>query len=201
MVMATAAAIVVAEWPFVERAIALEDAPLAWLQSTLLAASAAICLCHAVLTGRAGWHVVAAALFALALDERFMGHERLKEWIWLELFDGDWNRAGRWPDVPILLEGVIGAGAIWWIVRGTGRGHPSRLLWSALAVGAVALIIDVASQSIAVQIWEELLELIAETLFLAALLASLNEASLRAGAGPGRRDEHFPRSIDVREDA
>jgi hypothetical protein len=165
-------AIVVGDWPFLERAIALEDAPIAWLQSTLLAASAVACLQHSVVTTarRSRWCLVAAALFALALDERFMGHERLKEWIWLELFDADSLRAGRWPDLPILLYAIGGVASVTWIVREIRDRYSRCLLWAAIGCGTVALIIDVSSQTIALQIVEELLEVLAESLFLIGLL-------------------------------
>jgi hypothetical protein len=169
------AGILLINWPFVERAIALEDAPIAWLQTTAIAASAVACLCHGLLDDRrrTGWFLVALALFAMALDERFMGHERLKEWIWAEVFDGDRVRMGVWGDMPIAAYGVGGAAVVSWIVRGATNRYAATLLWSAIAAGAAALILDIAANSLWIQVWEELLELLAETLFLIALLALL----------------------------
>jgi hypothetical protein len=175
VVTLVAAAIVLSDWPFVERAIALEDAPIAWLQTSLIAASAVVCLCRAIIHGdrRAGWYVVAAALFALALDERFMGHEQLKEWIWLNVFDGDRARMGHWGDAPVVLYGVGGAAVVLWMMRRGARGYPALLLWAAIAVAGCAIALDVVATSIWSQIWEELLELLAETLFFVSLLLSL----------------------------
>lgn len=184
IVAAVTLVIILAEWPWIERAIALEDAPIAWFQSTLIAASAVVSLCHATLDrGRPRtWYVVAAALFMLAIDERFMGHERLKEWIWVQMFDGDVNRAGRWPDVPILFYAIGGAATVAWIARAVRSRFAARLIWSAITVGTVALVMDVTSQSIALQIWEELLELLAEALFFIGLLTALASAACRPPA-------------------
>jgi hypothetical protein len=179
-------AVVFAEWPFIERAIALEDAPIAWLQSTLIVASAVTCLCRGIMSGRPAWNAIAAALLVLALDERFMGHERLKEWIWLEFFDADWSRAGRWPDVPMLFVAAVGAAVVTWITREIPAGYPAGLMWAALAAGAAALAMDVVWQTLEMQLWEELLELLAETLFFTSLLVPLNStwpAGSRAAAG------------------
>ena len=43
---------------------------------------------------------------------------------------------------------------------------------------------DVAAQSISWQIWEELLELLAEALFFVALLTALGSAGARPTSGP-----------------
>jgi hypothetical protein len=168
-------AILVLHWPWLELAFAAEHAPIAWVQSTVLAASAVACLAHALTRSRGtrGWSLSAMGLFALALDERFMGHERLKEWIWLEIFDGDVRRLWIWGDLPVLVNGLIALGAAIWIVRQTRS--RAAALWIALAVllGAVALAMDLATTSLTVQTWEELVELAAESCFLAATLVSL----------------------------
>jgi hypothetical protein len=176
VVIATVAiAIIWLNWPWLELAVGVEEAPIAWLQSTVLAGSAVACLAHALTRSRGtlGWSLSAVGLFALALDERFMGHERLKEWIWLEIFDGDVRRLWIWGDLPILVNGAVGLAVAIWIVRQTRDRHATRLIVTAAAIAAAALAMDLASRSLWLQVWEELLELTAESCFLAAVLVSL----------------------------
>jgi len=153
----------------------VEEAPIAWLQSTVLAAGAVGCLAHGLIGSRGtlGWSLSAMGLFALALDERFMGHERLKEWIWLEIFDGDVRRLWIWGDLPILIDGSIALAAAVWIVRQTRSRAAAVFLAIAAGLGAVAVVMDLATTSLSVQMWEELIELAAESCFLAATLVSL----------------------------
>jgi hypothetical protein len=162
----------------------VEEAPIAWLQSTVLAASAVACLAHALTRSRGtlAWSLSALGLFALALDERFMGHERLKEWIWLEIFDGDVNRLWIWGDLPIVVNGAIALTAALWIARATRSIAAAIWLCVAAAFGAIAVAMDLATTSIVVQVWEELIELTAESCFLAAVLVSLP-----AGSPPSER--------------
>jgi hypothetical protein len=197
IVAAVTLVIVLGEWPFVERAIALEDAPIAWLQSTLLAASAVTCLCHSLLSRRSAWYAIAGVLFVLALDERFMGHERVQEWVWLNVFDGDSERAGRWPNVPTLIEAAVVAASVTWLARQSPSGFPLVLIRSALAIGAGAVAMDFFSDNVGLQIVEELLELLAETLFFIGLLLPLgvpraeldDTLTSRATARTSRLDE------------
>ena len=169
------AAIVWLNWPWLELAVGVEQAPIAWLQSTVLAASAVACLAHAATRSRGtlGWSLAAVGLFTLALDERFMGHERLKEWIWLEIFDGDADRLWIWGDAPMLVNGAIAAAAAVWIARETRSVIAVIWLGIAATFGAIAVAMDLATTSIVVQVWEELIELTAESCFLVAVLVSL----------------------------
>ena len=141
----------------------------------MLAASAVACLAHALTRtrGTLGWTLSASALFALALDERFMGHERLKEWMWLEIFDGDVDRLGIWGDLPVVINGVIALSAAVWIARATRCFAAVIWLCIATTCGAIAVAMDLATTSIVVQVWEELIELTAESCFLVAVLVSL----------------------------
>jgi len=172
-------AILALNWPWLELAFGVEEAPIAWLQSTVLAAGAIGCLAHGLtrLRGTLGWSLSALGLFALALDERFMGHERLKEWIWSEIFDGDAGRLWLWGDAPILVNGAIALAAAAWVVRETRSRAATVWIAGAAVLGAAALAMDFASTSLSVQVWEELIELTAESCFLAAVLVSLPGAA------------------------
>jgi hypothetical protein len=184
------AAILALNWPWLELAFATEDAPIAWLQSTVLAASAIVCVAHGATRSRGtlGWSFSALGLFALALDERFMGHERLKEWMWLSIFHGDVQRLWIWGDAPILANGAIALAAAVWIARQTRS--LAAVIWLGIAatLGAIALAMDLATTSIVVQIWEELIELTAESCLLAAALVSLPAPPSGPGHPPGKAD-------------
>ena len=168
-------AIVWLNWPWLELAFGVEEAPIAWLQSIVLAASAVACLAHALTRSRGtlGWSLSALGLFALALDERFMGHERLKEWIWLEIFEGDVKRLWLWGDLPIVVNAAIALTAAFWVARATRSVAAVIWLCAAATFGAIAVAMDLATTSIVVQVWEELIELTAESCFLAAVLVAL----------------------------
>lgn len=166
--------------PFWELALRSDKAPLAWLSSALLLASAA--LAWAALAQRklsrahaAAWVV---ALVWLALDEQFIYHEYWKhhcaEWT-------SWCARARpghvhWlGDAPMALVGIVGV----WMMVTLYRVVPSRIvrghLMAALIVGLVlALGTHFAHLSgalpTAIGRWEELFEVLAEALFLCALV-------------------------------
>jgi hypothetical protein len=175
VIAAVTAAITWLNWPWLELAFGVEDAPIAWLQSSVLAGSAVGCLAHALTRSRGtpGWSMSAVGLVALALDERFMGHERLKEWIWIEVFDGDVQRLWIWGDLPLLVSGAIGLAVAIWIVRQTRDRYATILMVTGVSIAGAALAMDLASRSLWLQVWEKLLELTAESCFLAAVLVSL----------------------------
>ncbi len=178
IVTAVIAAICYAWWPDLGLALAAELAPLAWLQACLLVACAVAAGLRAAMDrGRsaAAWTVLAMLLVAAALDERFMGHEQLQDW----LADGI---ASGWPDGTRLVQGVTagygiaGVALLVWLRRAASA---PAWLWCrfAIIVGLVAIGFDLAFDAIGPQIIEELLEAVAETLMLCGLFT---EARMRA---------------------
>lgn len=163
------AGVVVAGWPDLVFALALEHSPLAALQFALLAACATAAALAGATSGRRGWAVIALLLLAAALDERFMGHEFVQ--------------ARLAPVVgPRLAQGLtllylpIGAAAVAWLWRVMA---PAARRWcaAALAVGALALAMDAAFTAAGPQALEETLEYAAEWLMLNGLVT---EARIRA---------------------
>lgn len=160
-------------WPHWGLAFAVEDAPLAWWQAALLMANAtaagALASVHAAVGSRRsavrGWALLALALVAAALDERFMAHEAVQDWL---RFDLGWPH--RWAQGVMLVYAVGGLALlrVVWVDSGLAL---RRWTIAALLAGAAAFLLDLAFDSIAAQIVEEGLEALAETLLLAGLFS------------------------------
>lgn len=165
--------VVVAGWPDLEFALALEDAPLAWLQTSMLVACATSAFLRASLADaghRRGWLAVGALLLLAALDDRFMGHERAQQALFHALGGGP--AARHVAQGLTLLYLPLGAAALWWL-----RSQMQRMAWrwclAGLGVGTIALGLDAAFTAAAPQVLEEVLEYVAETLFLCGLLTEV----------------------------
>jgi hypothetical protein len=172
-------AVAVAAGPYAVQELMREKSPIAWLSSMLLVASSAAALVLAMrsLGNGLGFGTLAAALAAAAMDERFMFHERLKHQLLAHAFDYDQEAMGHWGDAPMALVPLFGAWLIWRL-RGELRGRVCRgLLVAALAAGAIAVSLDIATIEPHAQAVEEVLEVVAETLFLMALLARVEVSS------------------------
>jgi len=179
VVLAFVAAIVANAWPHAAAEISRERSPLAWLSSTLLVASAAVALAVGLREReRPAFWALAAGLFALALDERFMFHERLKALVLRRVFDYDRAAMGIWGDLPMALIPLAGAWVLWSLRAELWRRSCRPWILAAFALGAVAIALDIATEAALVQVAEELLETAAETAMLIALLA-VAEAKLR----------------------
>jgi hypothetical protein len=158
--------------PFALDEIIRERSPLAWLSCMLLTGAAMV----AVILGMrpeapAAFFLLGAGLFALALDERFMGHERVKELIRVHLFHHDRAAMGVWGNLPLLAVPLVG-GWVLWKLRRELQTRPCRtLLLCALGVSVLAVFLDIAELGRWGQLSEELSEIAAETLFLLAMLA------------------------------
>lgn len=148
--------------PWWEYAFFADDSPVSWLSSALLLANAAVAVrltiersIHAV-----GGTALAVSLVALAIDEQFLVHERIKE--------ASPGPFADWPTWLVFVAGLLLATAL---SRGVAS-RPARLLFvTAVGVGLLALLVDLLPVPAAIATFEEALEVIAETLFLSALLA------------------------------
>lgn len=166
-------------WPHWGLAFATEDAPLAWWQAALLIANASVAGALATVHGAVGsrrsavrgWTLMALALVAAALDERFMAHEAVQDWLQYDL-----GVARRWAQGVILAYAVGGAVLLRlvWAESGTAL---RRWTLAALLAGGGAIALDLAFDTIAMQIVEEWLEALAETLLLAGLFTELGSAA------------------------
>jgi len=156
--------------PVWERAFRSDASPVAWLSSALLLTLAAMSLRlttdGGLPRGLGGW--MAAAMFLLALDEQFMGHElwkyRCEEWTALCRFE-----AVR--ELPMLGVGAVGLLTVAALHRAMGSRLSRALLWAGLAVGLWALAVDQVAMPYPVAELEEGFEVLAEALVLAAFVS------------------------------
>ena len=163
-------------WPTPEFAFLSDQSPVSWLSSAQLLALALLVLrlgMERVLPfGMAVW--LGLAMVGLACDEQFMLHEQ-----WKYGCAAWWSacRMGWVTELPMIL--VVGLGSFTFLaLHRVMAPRPARaLLWSGLAVGIVALMIDLFGWGGALLRYEEGLEVVAEALFAASLLglpATLN---------------------------
>lgn len=152
--------------PWWELAFRSDNSPVAWLSAALLLAAAVLAL-RLVADGslpRGQGGVLASLLGAMSLDEQFMFHERLK-----------YRHLA--PDSPFgdasTLVLAIGGLVMLWLFLRTVRGFAPRLLMvAAIAVGELALVVDLMGTDapVLLSMLEEGIEVVAETLFVCALL-------------------------------
>lgn len=165
---------VLAAWqsqPWWDHAFRSDGSPVAWLSSALLAANGAVALkltLDGSLPGRRGG-LLAAALGLAALDEQFLLHERFKySAATLRLAeDPRWRWIG---ELPMLMVGIVGIAFVWAFTRTVRQKAAGRLMLAALATGLIALWVDLGSAPHWLRRLEEGVEVVAETLFLCALL-------------------------------
>ncbi len=156
----TAAAL--ADWPWWEFAFRSDMSPVSWLSSALLLANAAVAL-SLMLSGslpRALGTILCAALALLAVDEQFQLHERLQDSFIV-------GRFGRAPTLIVAIGGTIAAAAL---TRATKSSPVRGLIASGLAMGLLAIWVDLGSPPESIRAFEEAFEVLAESLFLCGLL-------------------------------
>ncbi len=207
------AALFAAQYPKWWLWIALEQTPMTWLQSVLLVLAAGAAALVAVAGRARGWSrwqrlpyaALSLGLAALALDERFAIHERVRDRLLaprdVRIPGLSWVAPG---DFLMLLVAVAGLVVLPLLLR-VLRHDRLALVLLCLGVGIAAIAvgldsIDPATMPLDVeraeQTAEECLELLADCLLLAAigvrLLALLGEPDAPAGvpgvAGEGERD-------------
>lgn len=168
-------------WPHWGLAFAVEDAPLGWWQAALLVANATAAGALASVNGAVGsrrsavrgWGLLAVAIVLAALDERFMAHEALQDWL---QFDLGWPR--RWAQ-GVILAYAVGGLALLRLAWTEGGRSLQRWTLAALLAGLGALVLDLAFDTIGAQVVEEWLEALAETLLLAGLFSELGSVASR----------------------
>jgi len=184
---AITAGIVYAWSPHLAQALALEESPIAWLQSSLLVACACAAGFRAMMTppaeavqklrGPLPWAALALLLVLAALDERFMFHERVQDFILFELLGGD-PSLKRLSQAAILAYAVAGVGVVLWL-RQAMSAPAWRWCRAGIAVGFAGIAMDATFDSVSVQVFEELLEAGAETLFLCGLFMEASTQGYR----------------------
>ena len=156
--------------PSWERAFRSDASPAAWLSSALLLALAATALrltAERALPWRLGaWLVVSFGV--LALDEQFMLHELWKFRCieWTAACQSGWVR-----EAPLLAVVVVGVATLAWLHRALSHRSTQALMWAGLCVGLWAIAVDQWSGMPPwLEPFEEVFEVLAEALVLAALL-------------------------------
>jgi hypothetical protein len=156
-------------WPLWEQAFYSDQSPAAWLSSAQLLGAALLAArlsqCRE-LPRLLGWWLT-LALWVLALDEQFMLHEQWKfgcvQW---------WSACSqRWvAELPTIGVGVLGSVTVLALMRVVPDTLFRSLVITGLAVGLLALWVDLAQTPVFVLPLEESLEVLAEALFIGALL-------------------------------
>ncbi len=166
-------------WPHWGLAFATEDAPLGWWQAALLVANASAAAALACVLAAVGnrsravrcWTLLALGMVFAALDERFMAHEAVQDWLQFDL-----GLPHSWAQCVILAY-ALGGVVLLYVVWVEGSTSLRRWTLAALVAGGVAIALDLAFDTIAMQIVEEWLEALAETLLLAGLFSELGSAA------------------------
>lgn len=171
-------------WPDLQLAYATEEAPLAWLQSSLIFGCAITCALRATLPQRAPrdswlWPAMALALVVAALDERFMLHEAIQDWLRYDVLD-DAPWAARAVGAVTLVYALAGV-AVLITLKKAALAPAFHWIRLAVSVGFAAVALDIAFNSLGWQTIEELLEVSAESLMLCGLFT---EVRLAAQAPP-----------------
>ena len=159
--IAVAAALAAPDW---EAAFRSDESPVSWLSGVLLAANAALCARLGVEGRLPPWLALTAApgrAWLAVCRDAFAGHAAIRE-------------------LPTVLVGVIGLP----VVIGLGRclpGPAARLLALAWVIGAFALGVDLVQPAGILGTLEEAWEVLAESLFLGALLGVGGSGAVRLG--------------------
>ncbi len=167
--------------PWWELALRSDKSPVSWLSSALLFACAALALqigAAQVAISRRFSVWLAIAMLALALDEQFMFHEQWKhhcfEWLgWCgAAIEGQVDWLG---DAPMLIIGLVGIATFSRLYRTIESPIAGKLVLASLWVGVLlALGTHYGHAGGVLPAWfnrfEEVFEVLAESLFLCALL-------------------------------
>lgn len=148
--------------------IAGESSVGTWVSGMLLVMSATISLIFGMRRGWFPWSVLSIFFLVLALDERFMLHEGMKNRI---IFHFSLNPARQHlvAELPVVAGALVGAAMafiLWRQLRRTGR----MLLVGAIVLGVASVTIDVLALGV---LWEDSFKVFAELLVVCALLTEV----------------------------
>ena len=195
------ALLMVAKWPEWWTWIAPEQTPMTWLQSVVLVLAAAGALITGYLLHLTGtdrpttWWVLAAGFGALAVDERFALHERVRDGFLaprgVSVPFLPWVAPG---DFVVMLIALVGLALLPMVWRAVQADVGAR---TALVLGVALAVIAVAGDSIDPSMWTTQAERVEQTgeevVELASWLALLASVGLRMlgllGSAVGTHDE------------
>ncbi|HEY5745604.1 MAG TPA: hypothetical protein VIU12_05990 [Chryseolinea sp.] len=150
--------------------IAGESSVGTWLSGVLLVVSATVALIIGLRRDWLPWFLISAFFFVLALDERFMFHERMKEYIIFH-FTHNFVRSRLTNELPVITAAVVG-GLVSFMLWRHLHGKSRILLLCAAVLGTASVTIDVLEAGV---LWEECFKLLAELSIACALLGEVEE--------------------------
>ena len=134
-----------------------------WISGALLIISGSFCLITGMREGYI-WFLITAFFFGLAMDERFMFHEQLKERL---IFTFRLSRSLFWIyELPVILA-ALGGGFVAYLLWTKLNGISRIFLLCAVIFGTSSVVFDVFALGV---LWEECFKLLAEVLISGALL-------------------------------
>jgi hypothetical protein len=155
---------------FPVRVLAGEQSVGTWLSGTLLTMMATLSLVTGIKQRWHPWLLLTAFFLLLALDERFMFHERLKEHI---IFSQYADTLPQWLyELPVIIGACAGgvmALMLWHNLQGKSR----FLLILAAIMGIVSVVIDILAAGV---LWEECFKLTAELIMTCVLVFKVSES-------------------------
>lgn len=137
----------------------------AWLSDTLLVIATTLSLVIVMQKGWFPWLLFTMFFCLLALDERFMFHEQIKERIIFSSYKV--IATNRWVyELPVILGSLLGlliAILLWRNIKPKGK----FLLFTAVFWGSISVIFDILTSGVII---EEIAKLLAELMVVFALI-------------------------------
>ncbi|MBT1707340.1 hypothetical protein KK062_03860 [Fulvivirgaceae bacterium PWU5] len=160
-------------------AISGEPSAGTWLSGVLLIMSATLSLVAGMDRHPWTWFSVATFFLTLALDERFMFHEQLKEQIIFFTYGRNFPHALY--ELPVIFGACMGAGVaflLWSQLSRCGR----VVLVCAVSLGLVSVVIDILATGPV--LFEDSSKLLAELLVTCALVLNVRSGKTACGKLP-----------------
>lgn len=138
-----------------------------WMSGVLLIVCATVCLVLAMQRQGTYWFFIVLFFFILALDERFMFHEQLKE----QLIFNFRGKSKLFYELPVIIGAMVGGYVV--MVLWKRFNSSSRIfLMTALSLGTISVIMDIFSFGVLI---EDSCKLVAELCVSCAFLIRINE--------------------------
>lgn len=154
--------------PYVARVIAGESSVSTWVSGMLLVMSATISLIFAIRRSWFPWSLLTLFFLVLALDERFMFHEDLKNRIIFH-YSLDPSKQSIVAELPVILGAIAGLFVVFVLWQRLSRKGKS-LIAGAAVVGTVSVVVDVFALGV---LLEDSFKVFAELLLVSALLTEV----------------------------
>jgi hypothetical protein len=143
-----------------------ESSVATWMSGVLLVICGSLSLVLAGKRGRLPWLAIATFFFVLAIDERFMIHEYVKQRLVFAYADSSWFVREAAVITGSLIGGIV-AFILWRQLSPVGQ----SLLSGAVILGTVSVVIDIADAGV---LWEEFAKVLAEVLITTTLLTKIS---------------------------